>query len=296
MIDFLRGSGLEAVVEKKLGMKLDVIVHKSLDSTNSWSLRESKAGQVLPFACFAEQQTSGRGRRGKCWHMSANNNIAMSLAWPFMLSTQSLNLLPLSIALAIVEVLESLGLKQVQIKWPNDVYVQGKKIAGVLIETQAVKRTQVSDCDAAEYTAVVIGVGLNYQMHKAGQVMMDQADDNEVLVLTDICQQLVRQKLAQQKLARQKIAEKATRNGVASALLCGVINVCRNFSEESRGNLAKFRNSYDFCKQKKVKLILDDKEVLTGIAQGVSEQAELLVLIAGELRAFNSAEVSVQAD
>lgn len=291
MIDFLRGSGLEAVVEEKLGVKLDVIVHKSLDSTNSWSLRESKAGQMLPFACFAEQQTSGRGRRGKCWHMSANNNIAMSLAWPFMLSTQSLNLLPLSIALAIVEVLESLGLKQVQIKWPNDVYVQGKKIAGILIETQTVKRTQVSGRGAAEYTAVVIGVGLNYQMHKAGQVVVAQADGNEVLVLTDICQQLVRQ-----KLARQKIAEKATRNGVASALLCGVINVCRNFSEESRGNLEKFRNSYDFCKQKKVKLILDDKEVLTGIAQGVSEQAELLVLIAGELRAFNSAEVSVQAD
>ena len=61
-------------------------------------------------------------------------------------------------------------------------------------------------------------------------------------------------------------------------------------------NLEKFRASYDFCKQKKVEIILDNKEVLSGIAQGVNDNAELLVLVDGELRVFNSADVSVRAD
>jgi len=362
MADYLQASSLKAMVAEKLDVFLDVVVHKSVDSTNSWCLRQSKSGKVLPFACFAEQQTSGRGRRGKQWHMLAYNNIAMSLAWPFVLSKQSLNLLPLSIALAIVETLEDIGLKQVQVKWPNDVYVRGEKIAGILIETQAVmsrkdgisqramdggaiisrdgvyaencleqfqrisrdgryfarsrdggaiKHGQVSESVADEkstngklgndehssekpssdkHWAVVIGLGLNYQMlksnHMSDQTRSDQIQENELLVLTDICQQL----------ESQKIAAKPTRNSVAAALLCNVITACRNFSQVSTENLEKFRASYDFCKQKEVKIILDNNEVLTGVAQGVNENAELLVLVAGELRVFNSADVSVRAD
>jgi BirA family biotin operon repressor/biotin-[acetyl-CoA-carboxylase] ligase len=220
----------------------------------------------------------------------------------------AMNLLPLSIALAIVETLENLGLKQVQVKWPNDVYVQGKKIAGILIETQAIRRGQVSESVTDEKStngkpgngksgsdkpandkqlAVVIGLGLNYQMlksnHKSDQTRPDQM---KTLVLTDICQQI----------QSQKIAVKPTRSSVASALLCNVITVCHNFSQVSAKNLEKFRDSYDFCKQKEVKIILDNNEVLTGVAQGVNGNAELLVLVAGELRVFNSADVSVRAD
>ncbi len=321
MTDYLQAGNLKAVVAKKLGVVLDVVVHQSVDSTNSWCLRQSKLGKELPFACFAEQQTAGRGRRGKQWLMSSHNNIAMSLTWPFDLSAQSfmsrdgrysarsqeggaMNLLPLSIALAIVETLENLGLKQVQVKWPNDVYVQGKKIAGILIETQAIRHGQVSESVTDEKStngkpgnnksgsdkptndkqlAVVIGLGLNYQMLKSNQIRSDQM---KALVLTDICQQI----------QSQKIAVKPTRSSVASALLCNVITVCHNFSLVSAENLEKFRDSYDFCKQKEVKIILDNNEVLTGVAQGVNGNAELLVLVAGELRVFNCADVSVRAD
>lgn len=269
----------------------DVVVHESIDSTNNWSLQQCKSGRVLPFACFAEEQTSGRGRRGKHWFMSAHSNIAMSLTWPFVLSKQPLHLLPLSIALAIVETLESLGIKHVQIKWPNDVYVQGKKIAGILIETQPIKDGQVNgrvnagDTDG-KHVAVVIGLGLNYQMLMYDQTRLNQTRANELLVLTDICEQI----------KSQKIATKPERNIVASALLHNVISVCQHFRQTSKINLKKFRASYDFCKQKKVDIILDNNEVLSGIAQGVNDNAELLVLVEGELRVFNSADVSVRAD
>ena len=283
MTDYLQADSLKAAVAEKLDVTMNVVVHKSIDSTNSWCLQQSKSGKVLPFACFAEEQTSGRGRRGKQWLMSAHSGIAMSITWPFVLSQQPLHLLPLSIALAIVETLESLGLKHVQIKWPNDVYVQGKKIAGILIETQPIKHRQINaraneSVIDGKHVAVVIGLGLNYRM-----LMHEHA---KMLELTDICEQI--------KL--QKIATKPERSSIAAALLHNVITVCQDFRQTSRKNLEKFCDSYDFCKQKKVDIILDNKEVLSGIAQGVNDNAELLALVKGELRVFNSAEVSVRAD
>ncbi len=282
MTNDLKAGGLKAAVAEKLGVVLDVVVHQSIDSTNSWCLQQSKLGRVLPFACFAEEQTSGRGRRGKRWIMSTHSDIAMSLVWPVVLSEQPLGLLPLSIALAVVETLEGLGMKQVQIKWPNDIYVQGKKIAGVLIETRPINGGRASENAAGgNHVAVVIGSGLNYETLRS-----DRAKSDDPLILTDICEQI----------ELQKIAVKAERNVVASALLCNVIAMCQNFSQMSGDNLQKFRASYDYCKQKKVEITLDNKDVLSGVAQGVSDNAELLVLVEGRQRVFNSAEVSVRAD
>jgi biotin-(acetyl-CoA carboxylase) ligase len=105
-------------------------------------------------------------------------------------------------------------------------------------------------------------------------------------VLTDICEQI----------QSQGIAIKPERNAVASALLCKVVSACQSFSQTPEAGLKKFRASYDFCRHKKVEVTQDNGEVLVGVAQGVNKNAELLVLAAGELRAFNSAEVSVRAD
>ncbi len=281
-MDALWADSLTALVAEKLGVKFDVVVHQSIASTNSWCLQQSKSGKGLPFACFAEMQTSGRGRRGKQWFMSPNSNVAMSLVWPFVLSERSLHLLPMSVALAIVATLEDLGLKHVQIKWPNDIYVQGKKIAGVLIETQPIKVEQVVNKNVdAKYVAVVIGLGLNYRM-----LMPEQTVSGAKISYTDICEQV----------SLQKVALMPERHDIAAALLCNVIALCQDYERVSRVSLKKFRVSYDYCKQKKVEIILDNDEVLSGVAQGVNDDAELLVLIEGEQRVFNSAEISVRAD
>ena len=255
---------------------IDITDLKSVDSTNSWCLRQCEAGKVLPFICFAQEQTSGRGRRGKQWFMAARSNIAMSVAWSFAASNQSLQLLPLSIALAIAETLESLGLKQVQVKWPNDVYIQGVKIAGILIETQPVKNRQDKN---DKQLAVVIGVGLNYDMS-----MLDSDILNKLPALTDVCEQVV----------SQKIAVKPERDAIARLLQEKVVAACQAHPYGLKENLSKFRARYDYCKDKNVEIILDNKEVLSGVAQGLNDNAELLVLVEGEQRVFNSAEVSVK--
>ena len=290
MTEYLQADVLSAVVAEKNDVHMDVVVHKAIDSTNSWSLQQCRSGKMLPFACFAEDQTLGRGRRGKQWMMSAQSDIAMSLSWPFVLSHQQLHLLPLSIALAIVETLENLNLKHVQIKWPNDVYVQGKKIAGILIETQTVKEKSVEKANerrfmAGKQVAVVIGVGLNYDTSSFVSSLQD--DRYQVLAeLTDI----------ECEIKMQVIKQKIDRLMVASTLLQNVVSVCQSFQQEAGCFLEKFRTRYDFCKNKMVVVTLDNKETVSGIALGVNNSAELIVLVNGEERVFNSAEVSVKAD
>lgn len=269
----LQAGILKAGVANKGHVDMSVVVHQSIDSTNSWSLQQCKVGKRLPFACFAEEQTQGRGRRGKYWHMTPYSNVAMSIVWPFALALQSLHLLPLCVALAIVETLESFNLRQVQIKWPNDVYVRGKKIAGILIETQPLKNGP----KAERHVAAVIGVGVNYDMSSLNII-------SELPDFTDILDEI----------RAQAVGQQPERTIVAAALLRSIVDVCQNFQENSALYLEKYRTQYDYCKAKDVEIILDNREVLSGIAQGVNEQAELVVMIDGEKRVFNSAEVSVR--
>ena len=110
MTGHLQANVLKTVVAETRKIDMDVMVHEVIDSTNSWSLQQCRDGKTLPFACFAENQTSGKGRRGKQWIMSAYANIAMSVSWSFGSPRQQLHLLPLSIALAVVKTLEKLNL------------------------------------------------------------------------------------------------------------------------------------------------------------------------------------------
>ena len=269
----LQSDILKARVAEKCHVGMSVVVHQSIDSTNNWSLQQSKAGRSLPFACFAEQQTHGKGRRGKHWFMPAYSNIAMSIVWPFDLSRQALHLLPLSVALAIADTLESFKLRQVQIKWPNDVYVDGKKIAGILIETQPLKKTSIGE----QQTAVVIGIGVNYDMSSLSETGLPD--------FTDIVDEI----------NIQEIKCRPGRTDVASMLLKNVVDVCQNFPEKSKQYLERYRAQYDYCRAKNVQLILDNNEVVSGIAQGVNDEAELVVMVEGKKCVFNSAEVSVRA-
>jgi len=205
--------------------------------------------------------------------MAPYSNVAMSLVWPFSLALQSLHLLPLCVALAIVETLESFNLRQVQIKWPNDVYVRGKKIAGILIETQPLK----DGSKVERHVAAVIGVGVNYDM--------SSSNNCELPDYTDILDEI----------RVQAIGYRPERTIVAAALLRNIADVCQNFQKNSALYLEKYRTQYDYCNAKNVEIKLDDGAVLAGVAQGVNDEAQLVVMVDGVERVCNSAEVSVQA-
>ena len=103
-----------------------------------------------PLLLAAVEQTAGRGRAGRQWLSAPEASLTFSLAWPFAGGPGRLAGLPLAVGVAVAEALRALDVK-VQLKWPNDVLKDGSKLAGILVETQAVNGT----------TWAVIGIGLN---------------------------------------------------------------------------------------------------------------------------------------
>lgn len=131
---------------------LPVVVAASINSTNDLALEWLKAS-AAPAAIFvAEHQAAGRGRRGRVWQAVPGAALLYSLAWRFERFPPDLPALSLLVASVLANTLLELGVNSgLGIKWPNDVLLNNKKLAGVLVE--AVIRD--------EQVAVVIGIGLN---------------------------------------------------------------------------------------------------------------------------------------
>ena len=110
-----------------------------------------------PLLRIAENQTAGRGRAGRSWLSTPGAALMFSLAWRFRGPLHRMTGLPMAVGVALAETIASLGVP-VQIKWPNDLLRDGKKLAGILVETQ----TSRKDSDGAVWA--VIGVGINLLM------------------------------------------------------------------------------------------------------------------------------------
>ncbi|MBT5209350.1 MAG: biotin--[acetyl-CoA-carboxylase] ligase [Halieaceae bacterium] len=151
-------AGLEA-----LGLRIEV--EREIDSTNAALKRRALSEDIHGVALFAETQTAGRGRLGRVWVSPPKSNIYLSLGWRTGLEPLELAGLSLAAGCAIGEGLErNFGLKM-QLKWPNDLYLGGKKCGGVLIDL-----VQSSNQD----WTIVVGVGLNVAMPNSGGNDIDQ--------------------------------------------------------------------------------------------------------------------------
>lgn len=267
--DHLNADSICAQLTPEHRQRLDAPeIFESISSTNEWGLQQCRAGRTAPFVCYAEQQSRGRGRRGKIWVSPERSNIYMSLAWTFALPVNALGTLPMVMGVAVIKTLEQLGVVGALLKWPNDVFVQGQKISGVLIETCKLE---------AESTTVVIGVGLNYAMPDLpieDSLGLDQ-------LWTDICRQLDKNSLPD-------------RNQVAGSLLQQCIMMCERYQAEGELLFGEYTEKYDACRQQAVRLGFESGESVLGLALGITERGMLRVLVDGEEREYNSAEVSLR--
>lgn len=129
--------------------------HESTASTNTLALDELRAGQVtddqLPRLYLADDQTAGRGRHGRSWNSDGGTlTFSVTVDWDWGRPDES-KLLSLSVGVGLARAIEfAFAPLMVRLKWPNDVYLDGGKAAGVLIETSQTARDRV-----------VIGVGVN---------------------------------------------------------------------------------------------------------------------------------------
>ncbi|RJF99898.1 biotin--[acetyl-CoA-carboxylase] ligase [Noviherbaspirillum saxi] len=110
-----------------------------------------------PTLLLARHQTAGRGRAGRDWHSAQGKSLTFSLAWKFGLPVQSLLGLPLAVGVALAQSLAMFGI-EAKLKWPNDVLHNGRKLAGILIESASAGSTP------HDASWAVIGIGINMAM------------------------------------------------------------------------------------------------------------------------------------
>lgn len=135
--------------------RFDVDTLTQCDSSNSELIRRADRGAPSGSVLVVDEQTAGRGRRGRTWLSRPADSLTFSLLWRFSGNPASLSGLSLVIGLAIAQALESLGAKNICLKWPNDVLLRQQddfaKLAGILIELSSNRQS----------SQAIIGIGLN---------------------------------------------------------------------------------------------------------------------------------------
>ena len=240
----------------------DVEVFQSVESTNSYLMAQQvKAG--LARVCVAEAQTSGRGRRGNDWQSAPYRNVMMSLSWGFDSWPATITGLGLAVALCVTERLnEQFGLN-VQIKWPNDLMVEGDKLAGVLIDVAG---------ESSGACNVVIGLGLN----------VHQPDWS------------LGAKSAYQWQDLQRLGVSVNRNQLIAILVDALIEMLSDFSEHGFTSMVGRWNALSSYAGKKIQ-VGDGDSFVIGCMRGVDASGALLLEdLAGKNHVFSESTVSVR--
>lgn len=132
--------------------------HDALDSTNDEAKRRAAAGETGPLWIVADRQTKGRGRHGRTWQTLSGNLAATLLFTPHVPVAEAARLSFLA-ALAVADVIDTLAPGCARLKWPNDILVRGRKIAGILLEAG----NRSGSPSASPWVA--IGIGINLAAH-----------------------------------------------------------------------------------------------------------------------------------
>ncbi len=130
----------------------DYFYFREIDSTNNYARNAAQQGAPEGTVVVAETQTAGRGRRGRTWFSPVAQGIYMSIILRPVMPLPQLSRIPLMAAVALAETLRAMPSLDARIKWPNDILIHNRKIAGILSEA-------VADMDGIDY--VVVGFGLN---------------------------------------------------------------------------------------------------------------------------------------
>ena len=141
-------------IKKSLSFDCRVEYYKTLDSTNNVAKRIIAEGEDDVLLVVGEEQTAGRGRQGKSFYSPQGTGIYMSLVVHPMIELQNAVTATTAAAVAVCRAIESLTDKKPMIKWVNDVYLNGKKICGILTEA-------VTDFETQTVSSIIIGIGIN---------------------------------------------------------------------------------------------------------------------------------------
>ena len=237
-----------------------LVVKPVVTSTND-IVRECDAqGEGHGVVVMAEQQTRGRGRRGRAWHSPAGANLYCSSGWHFSGPVEALSGLSLSVGAMVAEAVMEVCGADLQLKWPNDLYAGDQKVGGVLIERLGVR-------DNAQ--SAVIGIGLNVSMSADDGAPIDRP-------WTDLA---------------TASGQDIDRNELASAVLNQLAEGLVQIDQQGCVPWLNLWRQRDYLKGRSI--VIDGSPPVAGIAAGVSDSGALLIETESGRQEVSGGEASV---
>lgn len=257
---------LERLDEARIRKQLSPLAASRLQALEVKALTDSTNAQLLnaparqdPQALLAEFQSAGRGRRGREWVSPFGANLYLSLAWSFDGWPLLLTALPLAVGVACARALPEL--KNLRLKWPNDLVLDGKKLGGILIEQRG---------EAGGACRTVIGVGINVAMHARQGRKIEQ-------VWTSL----------------QAAGSERSRNALAAALISRLIEALLAFEQQGFAPFAEEWRQRDLTLDQKIQ-ISGAQETLSGIGRGVDDDGALQLETRGKIQRVLAGDVSLR--
>lgn len=255
---------LDAIDEPARVLLSALEVHRDIESTNGYLLDKVNTGVSSGFVCLAERQQAGRGRRGRHWISPFGANLYLSVLWKFDTAPSALSGLSLAIGIAVIRALRDNGITSAGLKWPNDIVINGQKLAGILIEMTG---------ESAGPCHVVTGVGININMPESAGRQIDQAWVDMNSLLED---------------------ENISRNRFAGKVVEYVVSTLDSFSERGLSSYMDEWNRVDVLVGRPVVLHMGNGDI-SGVACGIDMNGALIVDCNGKKERFDSGEVSLRA-
>ena len=243
-------------------MKLEVV--DEVESTSTRLLELAAAGAASGTCLAAEWQSAGRGRRGRSWVASLGGSLTFSVLWRFERGAGHLGGLSLAVGVAVARSLASQGVARVMLKWPNDVVVDFRKLAGILVETTG---------EALGPTVAVIGVGIN---HRLGELALGRIDQP----VTDVA---------------SIVKEPPSRNQLLARILRELAAVLARFERTGFSPLrAEWRTLHAY-QGRRVKVLPAGERAFEATVHDIAPDGALLVKRDdGKAVALSSAEISLR--
>lgn len=241
-------------------------IYQSLDSTNKAAnqLIEAQANTASGAVILSEYQTMGRGRRGKNWVSPFAANLYLSMVWDFDQGASALQGLSLAIGVAVSRALKQLQVEGVQLKWPNDIYINNKKLGGILLEMVG---------DPAGQCTVIIGIGINHRMPEQSGEAIDQQ-------WTDLA---------------AVTSEAVSRNKLAAYIINHCFDILSDYQQKGFARYQEEWQAIDAFQGAQA-VVSTVNQSTVGMPVGVDEFGALKMKLAnGEVKTFIGGELSLRA-
>ena len=258
--DRLSAEGIRVLLNKEV----EVLHYGEVDSTNIVAKRLALEGASAPLVVVADSQTKGRGRGGKAFFSPSDSGLYLSLLIkPNFTTTMALRITAAA-AIAVSRSIEELSDKKATIKWVNDIFIDEKKVCGILTEG-------VSGFESGKLESVVIGIGINLKTPKGGFPKELQGSATA--------------------LYGEEVPQGVTKNHLAAKVLTNLLSLLDQLDN------FKFMEEY---RQRSMVLnkeitVYHGREQYNGVVRAITDEGGLIVILEdGSERELNSGEITIR--